>query len=151
MRCEDVMKRPVRLCHDYDTVQAAAHAMADANVGFIPVCDAHERLVGVLTDRDIAVRLAAEDRTASETRVGEMMTRGVVSCRPADEIEDAERLMAAHRTSRILVVSAGRALGVISLADLAALDGPGAAQTLRAIARRELLDARGARTRPAGG
>ena len=82
MRCQDVMKRPVELCRDYETVQAAARKMADANIGFIPICDQRDHVVGALTDRDIAVRLAAEDRTASETRIADVMSHDIVSCQP---------------------------------------------------------------------
>jgi CBS domain-containing protein len=148
MRCQDVMKRPVELCHDYETVQTAARKMADANIGFMPICDRNERLIGTLTDRDIAVRLAAEDRTASETRIADVMTREIVSCSASDDLSEAERQMAAHRKSRIIVVADGAPIGVISLADLAGVDGKGAAQILRTIASREVLDAHGSRRRP---
>ena len=147
MRCQDLMKRPVEMCHDYDTVQAAARKMADANIGFLPIVDAHESVVGTLTDRDIAIRLAAEDRTASETRIADVMTREVISCAASDEIERAERLMAEHQKSRIVVMADGRPAGVISLADLAAVGDARATATLRAVATRELLDLRGARPR----
>jgi CBS domain-containing protein len=151
MLCQDIMRRPVETCYEHETVQVAARRMVDANIGFLPVCDRDDHLVGVLTDRDIAVRLVAQDRTASETRVREVMTRAVISCRPSDDLERAEWLMAEHRKSRILIVGAdGAARGVISLSDLARLAGAHAAETLRTVATREVLDLRGAKHPPRG-
>ncbi len=148
MRCQDVMKRPVQLCHDYDTVQVAARRMADANIGFVPVCDRNDELVGTLTDRDIAIRIAAMDRAASETRIGDVMTKEIVSCRTSDDIGVAERLMAEHHKSRIIVMSGAAPAGIISLSDLAAVDEEHAIRTLRSVAARETAGGRAPGLRP---
>ncbi len=137
MRCQDIMKRPVLLCHDYDTVQVAARRMADANIGFVPIWDRNPQLVGTITDRDITVRLAALDRAASDTRIADVMTREIVSCRVSDDITIAERLMAEHHKSRIIVMSGAAPAGVISLSDLAAVDEEHAIRTLRSVTARE--------------
>jgi len=147
MRCQDIMSRPVQFCRDDETVQAAARKMVDFRIGFLPISDAHGQVVGTLTDRDIAVRVAAEDRSASETRIADVMTPEVVSCRPSNEIEEAKRLMSRYRKSRIIVLSGGVLVGVISLADLAQSRETGAGQTLRAVSAREVLDVHGMKPR----
>jgi CBS domain-containing protein len=139
MTCEEVMKRTVHCAGVTDTVQSAARAMRDRNVGFLPVCEADGRMVGTLTDRDIAIRLATEDLNASRCLVSDIMTREVVSCRPSDDLARAEQLMATHKKSRIPVIDDDGALrGVISLSDVAERDSTvRAAVTLRNVAARE--------------
>ncbi|HCF61619.1 MAG TPA: CBS domain-containing protein, partial [Myxococcales bacterium] len=104
MRCDELMKTNVRCITEGDTVQNAAEKMADDNIGFLPVCDEKGRPIGTLTDRDIAIRVAAEDRLASGTPVKQVMTREVVSCSPSDDLSVAEDLMAKNHKSRILIV-----------------------------------------------
>jgi CBS domain-containing protein len=138
MKCQDVMKRTVHCAQREDTVQNAAKTMRDKQIGFLPVCEG-DRVVGTLTDRDIAVRLATTDRTAAAAQVREIMTEEVVSCRPDDDLAEAERLMATRQKSRIVVTDASGALcGVISLSDIATRDtATRAAVTLKNVATRE--------------
>ena len=138
MRCWDLVQRPVEICRNHETVQQAARRMSDARIGFLPICDQDGRLVGALTDRDIAMRLAAIDRSASETRVEEIMTREVVACEPSDDVTVAEKLMAEHQKGRVILISGQRVVGVVSLADLAAMRDPQALPVLRAVAVREV-------------
>ena len=144
MLCEQLMRRPVRTCTVQENIEAVARAMRDANVGFLPVCDEHNAVVGVVTDRDLAVRVLAEHLDPKTTRIGDVMTHGMVRCHPKDEVARAERLMAEHRKSRILVMDASDTLlGVISLADIAVNNEVEASETLGRVATREVLDARG--------
>jgi CBS domain-containing protein len=138
MRCQDIMKDKVHCLSPADTAQAAARTMRDLNVGFLPVCGPNMNVIGTITDRDLAVRLLAEGRPAS-TPVSAVMSQDVVSCQPDDEIEQAERLMAEHHKSRIIVMDGGsRAVGVISLSDIAQnLDPSRAGQTMKQVAERE--------------
>ncbi len=69
MRCEDIMARDILLLDANDTVKTAACRMRDANVGVLPICDDAGRVIGVLTDRDIAIRVDAEGRSADACRV----------------------------------------------------------------------------------
>lgn len=139
MRCEDIMSRPVSCVRDTETVQAAAGLMEKENVGFLPVCAEPGHVVGVLTDRDIALRVAAPNIEAATTPVGRVMSREVVSCHETDTIEEASRLMARTKKSRILVVDArGKPAGVISLADLARVEEPFVTRTIRQVASREI-------------
>jgi CBS domain-containing protein len=139
MRCHEIMKKAVQCAGVTDTVQSAAVAMRDRNIGFLPVCDAGGRVVGTLTDRDITVRLASDDRSAAQTLVEDVMTREVVSCLATDDLAQAEQLMATHKKSRVVVLDEqGAACGVISLSDIAERDSTTrAAVTLRQVATRE--------------
>lgn len=139
MRCDELMKTNVRCITEGDTVQSAAEKMADDNIGFLPVCDEKGRPIGTLTDRDIAIRVAAEDRLASGTPVKQVMTREVVSCSPSDDLSVAEDLMAKNHKSRILIVDDDdKLVGVISLSDLPKAAGAEAAyDTMRRVTERE--------------
>ena len=138
MKCEEIMKRDVECVSPRDTVEEAAVRMRDENIGFLPVCDESTKVLGTLTDRDIAIRLVAARKPAS-TSVEDVMTHEVVACRPEDDIRDAERVMAKNHKSRILCVDeGGRLVGVISLSDIAQHErGRRASDTLREVSERE--------------
>jgi CBS domain-containing protein len=138
MKCQDVMKGTVHCAQREDTVQSAATTMRDKQIGFLPVCDG-DQVVGALTDRDITIRLATTNRSASDAKVREIMTEEVVCCRPEDDLAEAERLMATRQKSRIVVTDENGTLrGVISLSDVAARDtATRAAVTLKNVATRE--------------
>jgi CBS domain-containing protein len=136
-QCHEIMKRSIECLSSRDTAIDAARAMRDQNIGFLPVCDKEMKVLGTVTDRDIAIRLVADQRPASTT-VEQIMTREVVACHPQDDISDAEALMAEHRKSRIMCLDDDDQLvGIISLSDIAQFDGGHAATTLNEISRRE--------------
>ena len=139
MLCEQVMKRHVRSVNEEDSAGSAAKLMRDANVGFLPVCSMDGTVVGTITDRDIVVRLAADDGDL-ETRVSELMTREVVSCRPKDDLSLAEKLMEQRQKARIVCTDdKGRPLGIISLSDIVQHEDAARVGTmLRNITRREV-------------
>jgi CBS domain-containing protein len=139
MKCEKIMKRDIECVSPTDTAEAAARRMRDENVGFLPVCDPSKKALGTLTDRDLAIRVLGAGKPAS-TLVEEIMTREVVACRPSDDIEKAEQLMAKNQKSRMMCLDdQGHVVGVISLSDLAQHEkGPRAADTLRKISDREV-------------
>ena len=141
MRCMDVMKKDLFVVGPYDTVQTAAQRMRNTNIGFLPVTDASERVIGVLTDRDIALRVAAADRSASGCLVGEVMTPDLVCCRATDDISLAESLMVEHQKSRMLVTSEeGYLQGVVSLSDIAQYEGARrTGATVRGVTAREAI------------
>jgi CBS domain-containing protein len=137
MLCEEMMKRDLECLTPKDTVQTAARKMRDAKVGFLPICDPSMKVLGTLTDRDIAIRVVADGKPTA-TVASDVMTREVVACRPKDDIRKAEQLMGKHQKSRILCIDdTGKLVGVISLSDLAQHDGSGAQQTLREVTERE--------------
>jgi CBS-domain-containing membrane protein len=138
MRCEEIMKREVKCLGTSDTVQVAATLMRDGGLGFLPVCDSSHRVLGTVTDRDLAIRVLAEARPAT-TRVAEIYTREVIACRPDDDLHTAQKLMAEHHKSRILCLDAdGRLMGVISLSDIAQHNPGRASNTLREVSHREV-------------
>lgn len=139
MRCEEIMKRDVECLSPRNTIEDAALRMRDSNVGFLPVCDPSKKVLGTLTDRDIVVRCVAA-RAPMSTLVETVMTREVVACRPQDDIQRAEQLMAQHAKSRIMCLDEnGRLVGVISLSDIAQVeDGARALDTLRQVSQREV-------------
>jgi CBS domain-containing protein len=140
MLCEQLMKCEVETFREHDRVDAIARRMREVNIGFAPICDSDGRPVGTLTDRDIALRVCAEDRRASETLAGDVMTREVIACRETDDVERAEEAMASHRKSRIMVLNEhGRLTGVISLSDVVEEEDDDfrAADTVRHVVDRE--------------
>jgi CBS domain-containing protein len=138
MRCEEIMKRDVECVDATEPIQAAARRMRDANVGFLPVCDSTRKVLGAITDRDIALRVVAEGRPPT-TAVGDVMTREVIACRPGDDVTRAEQLMGTHHKSRMICTDEqSRLIGVISLSDIAQIEEPSrASQTMKQVTERE--------------
>ena len=144
MLCKDVMRRPVEFITADETAEVAARKMRDANVGFLPVLSDSKRVIGVLTDRDLALRVCAENTKPSKAPVRTIMSREPICCQSNEELRRAQELMSLYHRSRIVVLDElGELAGVISLADIAAQGEPFAAETLREVARREVLDAHG--------
>ena len=99
-------------------VSYAAKMMRDEDVGFAPIVEG-DRLVGTLTDRDIAVRVVAEGRDPDETLVKEVATNNLITVDPEDDFDEAMRQMARHQVRRLAVVRDGRLVGVVAQADIA--------------------------------
>ena len=136
MRCRDVMKKDVARCLETLTVQSCAEMMRENGIGFVPVVDLDQLVVGVVTDRDLAMRVVANDLPVN-TPVGHVMSRDVRVCRPDDDLRDAERNMSSARKSRLVVADEQATVGVISLSDVAQADSRRAGGILRAVTRRE--------------
>ena len=138
MRCEQIMKREVVCLSPEESVQVAARRMKAENVGFLPVCDAAKKVLGTLTDRDIALRVIAEGRTAA-TKCADVMTREVIACRPEDDLRRAQDLMTSNLKSRIMCTDASdKLVGVISLSDIVQTEtAERATETMRGITLRE--------------
>jgi CBS domain-containing protein len=136
MLVKEIMTRRVECVGPDTTLQEAARKMRDLDVGPLPVCGDGDRLVGILTDRDITVRATAEGRDPTRTTVKEVMTPEVVYVFDDQDARDAADTMAAHQIRRVLVLNRDKKLaGIVSLADLAVDAGkegrPG--QTLREV------------------
>ncbi|WP_196258676.1 CBS domain-containing protein [Pelagibacterium limicola] len=118
MRVRDLMTRDVQLIGPQDSLREAARLMADHDIGFLPVTDG-ERLVGTLTDRDIAIRAVCLGKSP-ETGVGEAMTDDVKYCFDEDDIAEVTANMADIQVRRLPVVDSNKRLvGVLALADVA--------------------------------
>jgi CBS domain-containing protein len=119
MQVKDVMTRGVECVPPDATLQDAARKMKDLDVGPLPVCD-NDRLAGMVTDRDIAVRAVAEGRDPKTTHVRDVMSAGVTWCFEDDDIKDAARLMREKQLRRLVVLNRDKRLaGIVSLGDLA--------------------------------
>jgi CBS domain-containing protein len=142
MHCRDLMTKNVTVCSEDDTAEWCARLMRERKVGFVPVVDADGRVSGLVTDRDLALRVVGEGQPAA-TPLSAIMTRDVRICRPDDELEVAEHRMAALRKSRLVVVDDfGRCVGVISLSDIAQADSRShAGDVLYEVTRREAKSA----------
>ncbi len=109
-------------CTRSASLRAVAGLMIDNDCGEIPVVDDHEkrRPIGVITDRDIAVRAVAQGAAPDSSRVGDFMTTPCITVRPEDSLRDCCALMERHQIRRILVVDKDERLcGIVSLADIA--------------------------------
>jgi CBS domain-containing protein len=141
-QCRDIMKREIECLSPREPAQAAAQRMREQNIGFLPVCDDAMTVLGTITDRDIALRIVAE-RRSDATPVAQIMTREAIACSAQDDIAVAKELMADYRKSRVMCVDDdGALIGIISLSDIAKLEGDGAGRILREVSRREVSDAR---------
>jgi CBS domain-containing protein len=140
MLCQELMTREVECASPRETIESVAGRMRDANIGFLPVCDEDGHVIGTITERDIVVRLVANDM-AARTPAGAVMTRDIVACHPEEDLEHAQELMRrAHVQCVLCVDGSGVLAGVIRLDDLERHDSPHAPGR----ARREALGSHGA-------
>ena len=119
MKIKDVMTKSVETVRPDQTLQEAASRMKSLDVGPMPVTE-NERVVGILTDRDIVVRAAAEGRDVRTTKVREAMTPDVVCCSEDDDVKSAAQTMKDRQIRRLVVVDGQkRVAGIVSLGDIA--------------------------------
>jgi CBS domain-containing protein len=115
----DVMTPDPRTIDSTGSAVDAARLMRDEDVGLIPIVES-DRLVGTVTDRDIAVRIVAEGRSPTDTRVADVASRELVTIDPEQSLDEALRLMAKHRVRRLPVVEEdGKLVGIVAQADVA--------------------------------
>lgn len=133
------MKKEAQRLRPEDDCLYAARLMAERNTGFLPVCDRAGVVVGVLTDRDLVLRVMAKNVPPGSVPVEQVMSRDVISCRPDDDLRRCEGLMATYRKARLPVCDeSGRLVGVLSLSDVAQADrSVEAGAVLREVTARE--------------
>ena len=118
MKVRDVMSTDVRIANPDQTIQQAAQMMAEIDAGALPVGE-NDRLIGMITDRDIAIRAVARGR-GPDTPVREAMTPEVEYCFEDDDIEDVAEKMSALQVRRLPVLNREKRLvGIVSLGDIA--------------------------------
>jgi CBS domain-containing protein len=123
MKIRDVMSRDVRVASPQDSIQQAAAIMVEIDAGALPVANS-DRLLGMITDRDIAVRAVAEGKSP-DTPVDEVMSREVLYCFDDQDLEDVARNMGKIQVRRLPVVDRDKRLvGIVSLGDLARNEEP---------------------------
>jgi len=100
------------------SVVEAARLMREQHIGSLPVTE-DDRLVGMITDRDVTTRVVAESAVPETTSVGDVYSRDLVSVEPNSDLDEALRLMARHQVRRLPVVENGRLVGMVAQADIA--------------------------------
>ena len=114
----DVMTPGVRTVSPSQSLAEAAAVMKGEDVGSVPVVE-DDRLAGIVTDRDIVIRVVAERRDPRTVKVDEVASRQLVTVEPEQDLDEALALMARHQVRRLPVVEAGRLVGMLAQADVA--------------------------------
>ena len=118
MKVSDIMSSPVSVVPE-DTAETVSRLMFRKNVGAVPVCTPDGHLCGVVTDRDVTMRVTAAGGDPRAVTAGEIMTRDPVTLSPDDGVKKAAELMAKCQVRRLPVVQDGRLRGMLSLGDVA--------------------------------
>ncbi|SHG54630.1 CBS domain-containing protein [Massilia sp. CF038] len=131
---QDVMTRDVQRIAPTDTVRRAAQLMDEFNVGSIPVCDG-DKLVGMVTDRDITVRSTAAGQSPETTRVADVMSTDVRTCYSTQSVDEVLGQMGNVQIRRVPVVDqqSHSLVGIVSLGDMATKQSKGIEQALEEI------------------
>jgi CBS domain-containing protein len=127
-KCTDVMTKDVVTCTPENTIAEVARLMKTEDIGPVLIVDNEQSktLVGIVTDRDIVVKAIADGQDVKTTRVGDVMSKKLVTCRADDDVDIAMKAMAQFQLRRIPVVGENmKLLGIISQADVATrVDAP---------------------------
>ncbi|MBI4510439.1 MAG: CBS domain-containing protein [Deltaproteobacteria bacterium] len=121
------MRRDAPIARENATAEEVARIMRDENVGFVPIVtdETSRRLVGVITDRDLAMLVVAEHRDPRRTAVGYLASREIITASPDEDLGDVERKLADAELRRLPVVDEhGAVVGVVSLHDIAQREDP---------------------------
>jgi CBS domain-containing protein len=116
---KDVMTQGVECAGEKDTIADAAKKLKELDVGAMPICGEDDRLKGMLTDRDIVVKVLAEGKDPSSVTVGELAEGKPVTVGADDSIDEALKTMAGEQVRRLPVIDGHDLVGVVSTADLA--------------------------------
>jgi CBS domain-containing protein len=132
MKVSECMSTDVKICSPEDTIQECARTMREIDAGAIPVGE-NDRLVGMITDRDIAVRAVADGR-GPETKVRDTMSKEIRFCFDDEDIEEVAEHMADLKVRRLPVLNRDkRLIGIVSLGDLSLSDGEASGEALSEI------------------
>ena len=120
MKVEKLMKTDVATCRASATGSDAAKIMWEHDCGIVPIVDESAHVLGMVTDRDLCMASYLQGKPMHEVSLGSTMSRELWTCRPSDEITDAEKTMREHRIRRLPVTDEdGRLTGILSLGDIA--------------------------------
>jgi CBS domain-containing protein len=142
MQCKEIMSHNVQWIPPGETVAGAAKMMAFNNLGLLPICSVDGTPLGVITDRDIALRVIGKDRLAAQTLVEDVMSTPVRFVAPDCPVDRVGEIMTQSGISRLLVIDeSGRLVGLVSVADLLVyVPGRNSLQTACSIFARERSD-----------
>ncbi|SFI67877.1 CBS domain-containing protein [Amycolatopsis sacchari] len=135
-KAREIMTRDPKCVRTSDTVLDAARMMADTGVGALPICGEDNRLKGMLTDRDIVVKVLAEGKDPRAVRAGDVAQGEAVTIGADDEAPEIFRTMAQHQVRRLPVIDGHDLVGIVAQADVArALDDPQVGDLVQAISQ----------------
>ncbi len=118
MKIKEVMSPKVQCVNSHRPIREAAKIMRDLKIGSIPV-EENDKIVGIITDRDLVIGAMAEGKMADSTTVGECMTKGIKYCFEDEDIEEVKAQMEANHISRIPVMNSDRRLvGIVTYNDI---------------------------------
>lgn len=133
MQVQEIMRANIHMADPNITIREAARRMRANNIGALPIAE-NDRLIGMVTDRDIVVRAIAEDRSPSDTNIREVMSEGVCYCFEDDDVASAAQVMAKYQVRRLPVIDRNKRLvGFVALADLGRLEHTAAQAALKGI------------------
>ena len=133
MNISEVMSQDVRIASPKDTLQHAAQLMRDIDAGILPVGE-NDRLIGMLTDRDITVRAVAEGKAPDTCQVHEVMSPDIKYVYEDESLDDAARIMGELQVRRLPVLSRDKRLvGIVSLGDVALMEEDSAGKALKEV------------------
>lgn len=119
MKLKEIMTDNVEVIHPDDTLQVAAEKMRDRDIGFLPVCDG-DRLIGVLTDRDLITRALADGMDPKTILGRDLITSPAIYCFDDQSVDEAAKIMHDNQIRRVVILGRDKQMvGVISLGDLA--------------------------------
>jgi len=119
MKVADMMAKPPAYCSPQTNLAAAVEILWRQNCGILPIVDSEEKVLGLVTDRDICVALGTRNRLPSDMTVGEVTSGKVIACKPDDDIRGALATMAEAKVRRLPVIDAeGKLQGVLSVDDV---------------------------------
>ncbi len=118
-KARDVMSEDVECVGEKDSILDAAKKLSEFGVGAMPICGEDDRLKGMLTDRDIVVRVLAEGKNPAQTTAGDLAQGKPVTVGADDSIDEAVAVMAEHKVRRLPVIDGHDLVGIISQADVA--------------------------------
>jgi CBS-domain-containing membrane protein len=124
VRAHEIMTRSVVTVQPDETVERAAQLMSDSNCGALPIVDGSNRLIGIVTDRDLTVNSTGRGLNPQKTRVEECMTHGSFACHAYNSLKDCMQMMSRHQVRRLPIINdQNQVIGIISQADLARYSG----------------------------
>lgn len=130
----EVMSGSAECVQSSESILDAARRLAELDVGAMPICGEDDRLKGMITDRDIVVKVLAEGKDPADTKTGDLAQGKPVTIGADDSVEEALRTMIDHRVRRLPVIDGHELIGIVSQADLAqALDNADVGELVEAI------------------